>query len=83
MKRPKPNVTIHHKDSNKLNNHPDNLVLLREADHGAVSAAQAYWFKTHDIKLKESWEGWFTEQDKLITTFEPIPADLVPFDNQF
>lgn len=76
-------VTIHHRDGNKLNNHPDNLVLLREADHGAVSAAQAYWFKTHDIKAKQSWDEWFEEQDRMIETFEPIASDLTPFEGQF
>lgn len=71
-------VQIHHKDLNKLNNHPSNLILLREADHGAVSARQSWWFKIHDIKLKESWDSWYEEQDRMIETFEPIP-----FENQF
>ena len=76
-------VQVHHLNGNRLDCHPDNLILLREADHGAVSSAQAYWFKTHDIKLKESWDSWYIEQDKMIATFEPIPTDLVPFKDQF
>jgi hypothetical protein len=73
-----PDRVIHHKNGRKNDPSPDNLILLREADHNAVSAKQYWWFKTHDIKAKQSWDEWFEEQDRMISTFEPIP-----FENQF
>lgn len=68
-----PDRVIHHRDGDKLNNDPNNLLLLREAEHNAVSAKQAWWFKTHDIKLKESWDGWFEQEKEMIEKFEPNP----------
>lgn len=49
----------HHRDGNKLNSDWRNLQVLSKAEHGAVSARQAWYFKTNDIKAKAEWDKYF------------------------
>ena len=51
---------IHHKDGNKKNPHPDNLELMGERQHNAVSAKQAWFFKKNDIELKNEYDQYFS-----------------------
>lgn len=60
----KKDETIHHRDGNKLNFHPSNLMVLGYGEHGAVSAQQAWYFKTNDIRAKAEWDKYFDEPER-------------------
>lgn len=57
----RPDKQVHHRDGNKLNCDWRNLEVLGEREHGAVSARQAWYFFTHDIKAKKEWDDYFAE----------------------
>lgn len=52
---------VHHKDGDKKNFHPSNLMVLGQSDHGWVSAKQAFYMRVKDGKLKAEWDE-FMEQ---------------------
>jgi hypothetical protein len=55
-------AVVHHKDGNKLNCHPDNLELMTEREHNAVSAKQYHYLKTNVWpKEKTEWDAYFAE----------------------
>jgi hypothetical protein len=55
-------IVVHHKDGDKTNPHPNNLQLMTESEHNAVSAKQYWYLKTHVWPAeKEEWDNYFTE----------------------
>lgn len=61
----KPDEEVHHRDGNKLNSDWRNLQVLGKAEHGAVSARQAWYFKTNDIKAKAEWDKYFAVEESV------------------
>lgn len=55
----------HYPDTDKLNCSPDNLRVLGIREHGAVSRAQAWYFKEHHIKNEKEWNDYFDGEDKV------------------
>lgn len=57
---------VHHRNADKLDPRPGNLLILGERDHGWVSAKQAY-FMTHikEPMDKAEWESFMDEEAKL------------------
>jgi intein/homing endonuclease len=73
-----PRTVIHHKDNNRFNNEPKNLVFMNKTDHVLYHAAQKkeFWETMSDeyrkqitskisATLKENWEN-MTEEERLI-----------------
>lgn len=54
----KPDEDVDHDDQNKLNNDPANLIVRGHREHGAVSRKQAWYFREHDIKMKQEWDEY-------------------------
>lgn len=42
------NEVVHHKDHNKLNNHPDNLQIMTNTEHGRIHSLE-YWRKKKNV----------------------------------
>lgn len=49
---------VHHRDGNKLNFDFRNLVVMGEADHGWVSAKQAWYMKRKEEQDKAEWDAY-------------------------
>ncbi len=65
---------VHHDDGDKLNVSPENLIVKGHREHGAVSAKQHYYLKTHDIHLKNEWDEFFEQErgGQMSTSHEAI-----------
>ena len=59
----KPDEDVHHRDGNKLNCHWKNLQVLGKQEHGAVSARQAWYFRSNEIKAKAAWDRYFDQEE--------------------
>lgn len=55
---------VHHKDGNRKNFNWDNLMVLGSQDHGWVSAKQAWYMRELDVKLKQEWDEFMSEEEK-------------------
>ncbi|HUD74470.1 MAG TPA: HNH endonuclease [Terracidiphilus sp.] len=53
---------VHHRNGNKLDCTWTNLQVLGKAEHCAVTARQAWYFRTNDIKAKAAWDKYFDEE---------------------
>ena len=53
---------VHHKNSDRRDFAFQNLFILGNADHGWVSAKQAYYMRVLDIKQKREWDDFMSEQ---------------------
>ena len=54
---------VDHRDHNRLNFSHTNLIIRGEADHGWVSAKQAWFMKQKDGKLKQEWDEFMAQKD--------------------
>lgn len=68
----KPDEDVHHIDGNKLNVGWKNLQVLGHKDHGAVSRKQAWYFRQHDIKLKDEWDEYMDSGGAMLSSREAI-----------
>ncbi len=51
---------VHHINGNKLDCSPENLQVMNERDHNAVSAKQAWYLKTYvEPREKAAWDAYF------------------------
>lgn len=53
---------VHHRDLDKRNFHPSNLIITGHDEHGWVSAKQHFYMKTKDERLRREWDEYFDEQ---------------------
>ena len=53
---------VHHRDTNRLNFHFSNLIVMGNKDHGWVSAKQAWYMRERDRKEKAEWDAFMAEQ---------------------
>ena len=53
---------VHHVNGNKLDCAPENLAVMNERDHNAVSAKQLWYLKTNVWpREKAEWDAYFNE----------------------
>lgn len=57
---------VHHKDGDVRNPHPDNLIVLGEAVHNAVSRRQYWYLKQKYAREEAAWNAFFD-----VTGFTP------------
>lgn len=55
---------VHHKDSDRRNFNWDNLIVLGAADHGWVSAKQAWYMREQDARKKLEWDVFMADEAK-------------------
>ncbi len=53
----------HHRNGNKLDFSPDNILVMGHREHGCVSAKQHFVLEQKDIHLKSEWDE-FLEQER-------------------
>lgn len=57
---------VHHRNNNKLDPRPDNLLILGQYDHGWVSAKQAYFMQhIKEVAEKNEWDEFMDEQARI------------------
>jgi hypothetical protein len=56
---------VHHANGDKLDCRPENLIVLSERDHNAVSAKQYWFLKKMDLLEKKMWDSYHSEVEKL------------------
>jgi hypothetical protein len=59
----RPDETVHHSDLDKLNPHPDNLLILGKSEHGFVSNRQAWFLKNRERHELKWWQEWIETGD--------------------
>lgn len=55
---------VHHRDSDKMNFHFSNLIVLGEADHNWCSTKQAWFMRNRDREEKKHWDAFMAEEEK-------------------
>jgi hypothetical protein len=71
---------VHHKDNDRRNFNWDNLLVLGQADHGWVSAKQAWYMKSEDILAKRHWDEFMDEEaERFQNEVKLAKADGVPY----
>lgn len=58
-----PDEQVHHRDLDKLNPHPDNLLILGKSAHGYVSNRQAWFLKNRERHELAQWREWIETGD--------------------
>jgi HNH endonuclease len=53
---------VHHRDTNRLNPHWSNLIVMGNKDHGWVSAKQAWFMRDRDAKEKAEWDQFMADK---------------------
>ena len=54
-------MDVHHRNLNKLDPRPENLLILGSAEHGFVSARQHWFLKNKDMKELALYQQWIEE----------------------
>lgn len=73
---------VHHRDGNKLNPAHTNLLILGSSDHGWVSAKQAWYMKSLDIRAKAEWDEFMElEADRQQTEIRQAKASGQPWES--
>jgi hypothetical protein len=69
---------VHHVDGNERNPHPDNLLVLGEDVHNAVSRKQYWYLKQKYSREEAAWAAFFDVTGKTPTEFDASfdPSEL-------
>jgi len=57
------NKVVHHKDFNKLNNHPDNLQIMSEQEHKSLHMKEMWKDKDFRLKMEELFQRLWNDND--------------------
>jgi hypothetical protein len=72
---------VHHKDGDTRNPAPDNLLVIGEAVHGAVSARQYWYLKQKFSREEAAWRAFLDVTGKSYDEYEDASFDPALLEN--
>lgn len=77
----RPGEQVHHKDGNTRNPHPENLLVIGEETHGAVSQRQYWYLKQKYTREEAAWKAFFDVTGKSYEEYEDTSFDVSALEN--
>lgn len=72
---------VHHKDGDTRNPHPDNLLVIGEAIHNAVSLRQYWYLKQKYAREEAAWRAFFDVTGKTYAEYEDPSFNVEELEN--